>query len=157
MFSSPLWFELTCHGSHIDPWGAMMMRRWIVTNVLLLVAVIIAGCGTAIPTMPPTKARNAGNAAIALRPTQTVTLASTPSIVATTSVPRPSPIPTSTPTPLPTIAPEFWVAVGVAPDTLIALQTSTSSQELGDIAVMSVDGTHYQQLTNYGYNRDPRL
>ena len=77
--------------------------------------------------------------------------------MATTSVPRPSSIPTSTPAPVPTIAPEFWATVGVSPETLIALQTSTSSQELGDIAVMSVDGTHYQQLTNYGYNRDPRL
>jgi dipeptidyl aminopeptidase/acylaminoacyl peptidase len=66
-------------------------------------------------------------------------------------------MPTLTPTPLPTLAPEFWATVGVAADTLIALQTITSSQELGDIAVMSVDGTHYQQLTNYGYNRDPRL
>jgi Tol biopolymer transport system component len=47
--------------------------------------------------------------------------------------------------------------VGVAPDALVALQTGKPHQSLGDIAVMSVDGTHYQQLTKYGYNRDSRL
>jgi dipeptidyl aminopeptidase/acylaminoacyl peptidase len=47
--------------------------------------------------------------------------------------------------------------VGVAPDTLVALQTGNPHQSLGDIAVMSIDGTQYQTLTAYGYNRDPRL
>ena len=125
------------------------MRRWMFTGIVLFAAFVVAGCQTTAATPSPTPS-----------PTQRFY----PSFVqrqmdtaTPTRTPRPSPTVTPIPPPLPTIAPEFWATVGAAPDTLIALQTGLPANAVGDIAVMSIDGTHYQQLTTYGYNRDPRL
>ena len=134
-----------------------MIRRWIANGILLFVVLMIAGCETATPTAQSTKSPNPGNIGLVQRPTKPATFTLTPSATRPTPTPRPSPTSTSTPPPLPTIAPEFWATVGAAPDTLIVLQTSGPAQAVGDIAVMSIDGTYYRQLTTAEWNRDPRL
>jgi hypothetical protein len=129
------------------------MRRWI---LLVLVMMVLSGCQSDVP-LSPTSQPSSGSVGIVLHPTKTTTITPLPLATPSMHTPRPSPTPTSTPAPLPTIEPEFWAVVGAAPDTLVALQTGSPNQSLGDIAVMSIDGTQHQTLTAYGYNRDPRL
>lgn len=135
------------------------MRHWIPSILLLMV---LAACQSSTPvaptaSVPSTKQPNPGSVGIVLRPTKTATVTLTPSATRPTSTPRPSPTLTQTPGPLPTLAPEFWSTIGAAPNTLVALRTGGPAHALGDIAVMSIDGTYYRQLTTDGLNRDPRL
>jgi dipeptidyl aminopeptidase/acylaminoacyl peptidase len=134
--------------------------------VVVISAALLAACApparaTAITTARVTATTAPPPATRAAPPTaaHTATWAPTPTPLVTATPPaNASPTATVRP-PLPTIAPEFWAAAGVDPQTLVAvlLQAGDSYQPspCGDIATMRVDGTQLTQLTSYGYNLRP--
>ncbi len=160
MVSSPFCFKV----SIIANGEITMMQRWTVTGILMLVALLIAGCESATP-MPPTKLPNPGSLGIVLRPTKTATLptptdTALPVIIYPTTPPTSTPAPTPTPIPpvaAATISPQFWLDAGLSPDTIIASMTGSMYTPIGAIGTAHIDGTHFRALTNDRYNWRPVL